>query len=156
MINVADNIPISGIDTKLFDLDGYKEVCKGPNISDRYFANRAWVAYFFEPDRTKYIVVPNEGPEKDRLQKLFKKGDLIRYPSPRTHISIMHSDRPSAAGHYEIIHASGSNSICYRPAPGMPEQCFFNRKVVINLINDKLTSTTLKNPTGFGRVKLWD
>lgn len=90
-----------------------------------------------------------------------KKGDLISY---QHHITIVNSIRPEKlidnAGIdeyvYEIIHASGDNRICYKNDDvKLPDTCKFNRKVVINEINNRIRSNTLLNPIGFGRIKLW-
>jgi hypothetical protein len=74
------------------------------------------------------------------------------------HISIVYSDRPDCsdvACTYRIIHASGDRNVCYSQE-GQPDNCSFNRKAIINLINENLKSDTLKNPIGFGMIKLWN
>ncbi len=49
----------------------------------------------------------------------------------------------------------GSNRMCYG-LQGEPEVCTgFNRKVTTNEINNRIKGS-LGNPTGFGRIKLWD
>lgn len=87
--------------------------------------------------------------------KLIRKGDVVRYG--RAHISTVYSERPQDCGDtgasctYEIIHAYGGDS--YKKIINGDEQRVFSRKVCITP-ND--ISTTINNPTGFGRIKLWD
>jgi hypothetical protein len=90
------------------------------------------------------------------------RGDLIDYPN---HISLVYSeDRPACSAttdsktrkkvencSYEIIHAYGGDS--YKKIINGVEKRVYSRKVLISP-ND--ISTTINNPTGFGRIKLWD
>jgi len=92
-------------------------------------------------------------------EKVIHQGDFIHYDAG--HISTVHSPKAACDDNgdnctYEIIHASGDGQICYDRGRGQKPSCTFNRKAVINEIIKNLTSTTLKNPTGFGRIKLWD
>lgn len=104
----------------------------------------------------------------DANNKLIHKGDVVRYRYQNTdvHISTVYSQRRSCLDTdgnetdtctYEIIHASGYDELCYEQNDqSLPPQCPFNRKVTTNEINNSLRSNTLRNPTGFGRVKLWN
>ncbi|MDH3976787.1 MAG: Ig-like domain-containing protein, partial [Deltaproteobacteria bacterium] len=106
--------------------------------------------FFTKSDMTYY----QKGYKKDLVRKV-KKGDLVRYGG---HISIVYSDRTSCPKNemcsYEIIHASGSDEVCYKV--GRDEECNFNRKVIVNEIKKGLKNNYLKKPKGFGRIKLWD
>ncbi len=104
-------------------------------------------------------------------EKQIKKGDLIFYDLPGTdHVAMVHADKPTCiettAGEnnqtqttnqaqstctYNIIHAYGVDN--YKKIVNGAEQKVFSRKVLITP-ND--VSTTIDNPTGFGRIKLWD
>lgn len=82
-----------------------------------------------------------------------RRGDIIKY---KDHVSMVYSDRPTCNDKgedckYQIIHAYGVNS--YKKIINGDEQRIFSRKVLVTP-ND--ISTTIKNPTGFGRIKLWD
>jgi len=83
------------------------------------------------------------------IDQLIKKGDLVRYGD--YHVSIVYSDRSNDEGEYEIIHASGYHEIEY-----INQIPTFNRKVIINEINNALEQNTLRNPSGYGRIKIWD
>jgi hypothetical protein len=118
----------------------------------------SWIGsqqFFTENGRVFYLANPIDGEEKRRLHRNLRKGDLGRYNS---HISIVYSERPNCSGltcNYQIIHASGYDELCYRPAGGGSNRCQFNRKVIINIVNNELQSSTLINPIGFGRITLW-
>ena len=58
---------------------------------------------------------------------------------------------------YDIVHASGSNKICYtKMVNGKSKQaCYFNRKVVVSEVGDRLNDKTLNQPNKIGRMKLW-
>ena len=84
-----------------------------------------------------------------------KKGDLIQYDN---HISIVYCTPDDnwggecdglAEGQYKIVHAYGQRSIDYNNN-GIIDEGEFTRKVIIN---DK---KWIKDPFGFGRIKLWD
>jgi len=108
--------------------------------------------FFTEAARVSYMSNPTPDTEKVKLQKKLKRGDLVRYGT--THISILHSDKPtcdSTSCIYEIIHAYGGDN--YKKVVNGAEQKVFSRKVLITP-ND--ISTTISNPTGFGRIKLVD
>lgn len=101
-------------------------------------------------DRVYYIELEGSA---DEFTKHFKRGDLLRYD---THSSTVYSDRSSCDDKgnnctYEIIHAYGGDS--YEKKVGTKKETIFSRKVLVTP-ND--ISTTISNPTGFGRIKLWD
>ncbi len=103
------------------------------------------------------FIIPNRSFSigVDDVDKI-RRGDIIQYTgSVGRHVSMVHSNRPDSVSAYDIVHASGDDKLCYAQA-GQPSNCPFNRKVVVNSINNSLQSDTLKNPTGFGRIKLWD
>jgi len=97
-----------------------------------------------------------------RVQKLIRRGDILNYGGG--YISIVYSDRPActedengkATYTYEIIHAYGGDDDkgMYR-YPDIPEaganrnKRVFGRKVI-------KTWNNIANPTGFGRLKLWN
>lgn len=79
---------------------------------------------------------------------LILKGDVIRYPD---HVALVHSDKPSSCSNsstctYEIIHAYGVTPYI---SPETPDVGVFSRKVMV-------TRENIAQPTGFGRIKLWD
>ncbi len=80
------------------------------------------------------------------------KGDIVKYNG---HISTIYSSDKqncnATACTYEIIHAYGVDT--YKKIVNGVEQRIFSRKVLVTP-ND--ISTTISNPTGFGRIKLWD
>lgn len=82
--------------------------------------------------------------------KMVKRGDLVVY---KKHNSIVHDDLSCSGSqcNYEIIHAYGGDN--YKKIINGVEQRIFSRKVIVTP-ND--ISTTISNPTGFGRIKLWD
>jgi hypothetical protein len=115
----------------------------------------------YTPSGLTYNFGDEDGRTNEALKKIHK-GDWVSY---QHHISIVHSDRARSCvtnddGHttctYEIVHASGSDELCYKAENSKTKDCYFNRKVTVNSINKELQSKTLKNPTGFGRTKLWD
>ena len=132
---------------------------------------RAWVEYYFQnaESRTSYIgfpqLQPNTTPtpeqegEKVRKLKLLHKGDLIQYPNSAgvSHVSVVHSDRSSCSTNssvscaYEIIHAYGGDCSA-KEKDGSCKQGSYSRKV----LKTKNKFATFPDPTGFGRVKLWD
>ena len=102
---------------------------------------------------------PAGSGKRRELQEKLKKGDLIRYDG---HISIFYSERWGKSRfhsewgtNYDIIHASGYENIQYKIG-SMKSPRLFNRKVTVNGIGDSIQKKKLKNPTGFGRIKLWD
>jgi hypothetical protein len=95
-----------------------------------------------------------------------KRGDLVFIGNPVYHVPIVYctqDDDPNGrcasdniiSGEYNIIHSSGDYQILYGKDYTNIDSYSFNRKVVINKICSK-TLGTLKNPTGFGRIMLWD
>lgn len=101
-------------------------------------------------------MLPASGTERERLLELLKKGDLVRYGN--THVSIVYSERWGESrynGDYDIIHAYGQPRADIN-GDGNPNE--FARKVVITPNEMLLPDLTmsLSNPTGFGRIKLWE
>ena len=98
-----------------------------------------------------------DATEAVKLQKKLRKGDLVKYGA--THISTFYSDVPMCTSDkngnsrctYEIIHASGFNYIDTNNNK-IFESGEFSRRVVINANYSK----PMPEPTGFGRIKLWD
>ena len=91
------------------------------------------------------------------VQTNIRKGDILGYG--RFHVSIVYSDSPTCTEdennettcNYEIIHAYGVNR--YQPLDenGDPVgQSIFSRKVI------KTKQNISSQPTGFGRLKLWE
>jgi len=113
-------------------------------------------ASFFTTERVSFWDNPDTTANQAILQRKLKKGDLVRYGN--THISMIYSDAPTCDDSvctYDIVHASGNERICYG-LPGEPETCTgFNRKVTTNSISNSIKGL-FRNPTGFGRIKLWD
>jgi len=153
VINAADpaissNNGVPPVVIRVDNLNNYSIVC---NASGRYLANRTWVKYFFDyfDDRrvSEYIVLPDSGTERERLIKIIKKGDLIRYGN--SHISIVYSEKWGTSQHggdYDVIHAFGwecSGATCNKYP--------WFRKVGITPNNH----LGLSAPSGFGRIKLW-
>ena len=102
-------------------------------------------------DLVLYLENPAEVVARVQLQKKLKKGDIVRY---RGHISTVYSEKPTCDNTtcaYAIIHASGSQCIDINGNRRCDQGDHFNRKVVINS-----TQLYRTNPTGFGRIKLWD
>ena len=91
-----------------------------------------------------------------------KRGDLVSY---QNHVAIIYctpSDDPTGEcaglkeGEYKIIHASGDKKLYYgKDFQHIEDETDFNRKVIINEIKKNILGA-LKNPLGFGRIKLWD
>jgi hypothetical protein len=107
---------------------------------------------FFNTDGISYSRPFNQ------VQQFIRRGDILNYNGD--HVSTVYSDRPTscttnANGQttctYEIIHAYGGDT--YKKIINGIEQRVFSRKVLVTP-ND--ISTTISNPTGFGRIKLWD
>lgn len=112
-------------------------------------------AFFTDARRTLYIANPETDEERVRLMRKLRKGDLVKY---KGHITAISSDKPTcndSACSYDIIHASGTQYVCYS-TPNQADKCQFNRKVVVNTINEYFKAETLKKPAGFGRIKIWD
>ncbi len=80
------------------------------------------------------------------------RGDLIVHKRP--HIVILHSDKPdcgTTACNYEIIHAYGVTPYQQLNEDGKKiGDPIFSRKVI------KTNNNIGSEPTGFGRIKLWD
>ena len=79
----------------------------------------------------------------DESEELIHKGDFVHY---NEHISTVYSDRITDAGSYNIIHAYGSNTYHNN----------FSRKVIITGNDIRDSHNNIINPTGFGRIKLWN
>ncbi|MGD9162622.1 MAG: hypothetical protein PVG39_29720, partial [Desulfobacteraceae bacterium] len=98
-----------------------------------------------------YKANPTEPAESLKLKNKLKKGDLVRYGG---HISIVYSEDAMQVGNqvrYQIIHAYGSRLYTYPSYdPVNPNSTFFSRKVILTWQNIS------SNPTGFGRIKLWE
>ena len=86
-----------------------------------------------------------------------KKGDLIQYDN---HISIVYCTPDDnwggecdglAEGQYQIVHAYGERCTAYEKDNSCKTNSF-SRKVLLTL--NKFTK--FPNPSGFGRIKLWD
>jgi hypothetical protein len=82
-----------------------------------------------------------------------RKGDLVGYAR---HVAIVHSDKPACVEtqqgsncEYNIIHAYGDRRYDFS-GNGFEEPGEFSRKVVLTRKNIG------SNPTGFGRLKLWN
>ena len=96
---------------------------------------------------------------KKESGKLLRKGDLVIYEGAIDHIAIVH-DEPSCNGNgteamtctYDIIHAHGQPCSEYKRDRTCKEGKF-SRKVIVT---PNTVSKTIKNPDGFGRIKLWD
>lgn len=98
-----------------------------------------------------YLENPTEPSDSLEVRKKLKKGDLVRYSG---HISIVYSDRWGDSLYdtntypdieYDIIHACGLNS--YHGE--------FARKVRITGNDIIGSSGNIIQPSGFGRIKLW-
>jgi len=105
-----------------------------------------------EPTAFCYGVNLGSKEQKKMNEKKLRKGDLIVYDG---HISIMYSDEACKGSKcdYEIIHAYGVNG--YTDEDGVYH---FMRKVIRmpNQIIYGNNNALMPNPTGFGRIKLWD
>jgi hypothetical protein len=140
------------------NLEEYKVVCLGPGANNRDLKNRTWVSYFFDyfsdsRRATRYIVLPDSGTERERLLKLIKKGDLIRYDD--IHISMVYSERWGVSNKgtdYDIIHAYGSSTYFDR----IMNKYVFSREVIITGNDLPSQGGGILQPTGFGRLKLWN
>jgi len=142
---------------KVPDLDDYQLICANMQIS---LPNRTWAEYYFGhfADRrvTHYEVYPSDQSDRLMRLKLLRKGDLLKYVNnsgTTTHISIVYSERAEIVGgnaRYRIVHAYGENSYTYPDYdPTNPNQNVFSRKVLVTWQNISA------NPTGYGRIKLW-
>jgi hypothetical protein len=159
VINAADPIITSDngvppVVIKVDNLDDYSIVC---NTSGRYLAKRTWVGYYFDYFSdyrvTKYLALPTSGSDRERLLKLIKKGDLMRYSG---HISIVYSKKWGESEYintlgtlYDIIHAYGGGATGYYNENIPGKASIFARKVIV-------TGSNIANPSGFGRIKLWE
>jgi hypothetical protein len=108
--------------------------------------------YFTDTNMTVFWENPADVEGKVKLQKKLHKGDLVRYGN--THVSTIYSNRPvcnSNSCTYEIVHAYGGNCTAYE-RDGSCSPGAFSRKVLVT--NNIFRG--FPNPTGFGRIKLWD
>ncbi|MGA1826030.1 MAG: hypothetical protein ACMUIP_15350, partial [bacterium] len=124
------------------------------SIHDDYTMGNTNVKRFFDSRNADLLHQWPGGWEYDNISPIHK-GDLAAYIDSKnrlSHISIIYSEKQDRNDNsYQIIHASGDHTIRYGTAAPL-----FNRKVVINLINEDLEPTlTLRNPHLFGRLKLW-
>jgi hypothetical protein len=159
LIMAGKQLALSGLVCKIPDLTE-KDVNPVNHLDDGGIKSDEFFAGTYGPQRTTYWADPEDGQESVKLQKKLRRGDLVEYDG---HISMIYSDRPTcvltlnADGEeqttctYEIIHAYGGDT--YKKIINGIEQRVFSRKVLVTP-ND--ISTTISNPTGFGRIKLWD
>jgi len=157
----------AGIDCSGFSqrvIHSGRNVVEGVNISIPIPSSATWInaASHFTDNRVHYMENPTQDDERLSLKKQLRKGDLVRYGN--SHISIVYSDRPACTEDkngdttcsYEIIHAYGGDDDkgMYR-YPDIPEAAanrnkrVFGRKVI-------KTWNNIADPTGFGRLKLWN
>lgn len=86
------------------------------------------------------------------MLKLVRKGDLVSYSR---HVAIVHSDQTTCSGSnctYEIIHAYGGECLELDKTTGECKPGTFSRKVLRTPNKFK----GFPDPSGFGRIKLWD
>ncbi len=135
-----------------------RNVATGLNITIPLPGNWIRAQDFFTNSRVFYITLPEDIAvnlqERNRWLGKLRKGDLVRYDG---HISIIYSNRPNCGTTtctYEIIHAYGTPRADLDNDPTTPMA--FTRKVVITPNNMETSAGPFPNPTGFGRIKLWD
>jgi transglutaminase-like putative cysteine protease len=88
--------------------------------------------------------------EKKLFRKLHK-GDVVRYDG---HVSIVHSNKPTVKGKYNIIHAYGIPKADLDNSIATPME--FSRKVLISPNDMKTSKGIFPRPTGFGKIMLWE
>ncbi|MDH3976822.1 MAG: hypothetical protein OEV42_21375, partial [Deltaproteobacteria bacterium] len=153
---------LPAVKTRLIDLADYDEYCDNLNCyrhraSNGTFANKDPVNATPAKYLTYYKTLPNDEAERNKVFIKLKKGDVLKYRN--VHVSMVYDIDVSQCNanncNYEIIHAYGVN--CFKKERDkLTNQCkpgTFKRKVVVTPNN---ISGTLKTPTGFGRIKLWD
>lgn len=95
----------------------------------------------------------------DHFTRLIHRGDVVAYD--KAHISTVYSkgasdctiSNSSTNCNYQIVHANGNSG--YKDKAKVDH---FTRKVIImpNQISDGKGKKQMPEPTGFGRIKLWD
>lgn len=146
-ITKANKLEIPGVISKVKDL-GNLGSCPLDDEDCKPCGEPIW-SQDYMPTYARTIGNPTGKAKTDVLKKV-RKGDVVVYPH---HVALVHSDRACKGDvcNYEIIHAYGGdctekdeNGNC------MPGK--FSRKVLVT----KNKFKKFPDPTGFGRIKLWD